>query len=148
MPSHVVPNVPFVEIFPDTSTLKLLPTVSSDPGVVVPIPTFPSARTAKSELPVDDATEKGLIPGFPCTKREPDDVASTKVRLVVLRLVAVAFVITAFVVVEFPTTRSVMLAKVAMKEETKELVEVALVVELFVAAKVVTVALVMLALVP
>ena len=39
---------------------------------------------------------------------------------------AARLVITALVVVEFPTTRSVMLARVATRDEMKELVEVAL----------------------
>ena len=60
----------------------------------------------------------------------------------VIRFVVEAFVIVAFVVVELPTIKLVMLAKVATRDEMKELVEVALVVEAFVATKVVAVALV------
>jgi hypothetical protein len=36
-------------------------------GVVVPIPTFPSASTVKSDVPDDDATLNGLTAGEPCT---------------------------------------------------------------------------------
>ena len=48
-------------------------------------------------------------------------------KFVVVLFVAVRLVIVALVVVEFPTLRSVILARVATREEIKELVEVLLV---------------------
>ena len=89
---------------------------------------------------------------IPVAEKEPEVVAFTEVRLVMLArvatreeknplvellLVAVRLVIVALVVVELPTIKLVMLARVATREEIKELVEVAFTEERFVAKRLV-----------